>query len=147
MSTISPHYRTPHPSSEAYGPPYDPHASHQALTNARGKGPKETYSSPGYAYTNEVSTSRRPWWMLGFDKMSTAALFIIFGGAILGFSLSRTPMLNFNRLLELTTPGEGFWYEQAPFKANIIIHIFTSLRQYSSKMVDHRALIVQVYVV
>ncbi|CAE6340723.1 unnamed protein product [Rhizoctonia solani] len=65
--------------------------------------------------------------MLGFEKMTTVALFIIFGGAILGFSLSRTPMLSFSRLLEMTTPGEGFWYEQAPFKANIIIHIFTSL--------------------
>ncbi|GAB1524882.1 hypothetical protein RhiTH_008038 [Rhizoctonia solani] len=127
MSATSPHYRSPHPTSDAYGPPYDPHASHQALTNARGARPKETYSSPEYAYTNEVSTYRRPWWMLGFEKKMTPVLFVIFGGAILGFSLSRTPMLNFNRLLQMTTPGEGFWYEQAPFKANIIIHIFTSL--------------------
>ncbi|ELU39475.1 hypothetical protein AG1IA_06493 [Rhizoctonia solani AG-1 IA] len=75
MSATSPHYRSPHPTSDAYGPPYDPHASHQALTNARGARPKETYSSPEYVYTNEVSTYRRPWWMLGFEKKMTPVLF------------------------------------------------------------------------
>ncbi|KAF8746893.1 hypothetical protein RHS02_00620, partial [Rhizoctonia solani] len=145
MSATSPHYRSPHPTSDAYGPPYDPHASHQALTNARGARPKETYSSPEYVYTNEVSTYRRPWWMLGFEKKMTPVLFVIFGGAILGFSLSRTPMLNFNRLLQMTTPGEGFWYEQAPFKANIIIHIFTSLRQCSFQVITCMMLIAYDY--
>lgn len=36
-------------------------------------------------------------------------------------------MLSFKELLKLTTPGEGYWYERSPGKANIIIHIFTSL--------------------
>ncbi|KAH7339060.1 hypothetical protein B0J17DRAFT_659636 [Rhizoctonia solani] len=129
MST-SPHYRAPHPSDAVYGTSYDPYTSHQALTNPTNgirSSPKETYHQPSYTYTPNVSTSRRPWWMLGFEKKTTVGLFIFFGGAILGFSLSRTPMFSFTQLLKLTTPGEGYWYEQAPFKTNIIIHICTSI--------------------
>ncbi|CAE6477741.1 unnamed protein product [Rhizoctonia solani] len=129
MSTTSPHYQSPQYVG-AYGSAYDPYTSHQALTNPinGGKsGPKEAYHEPRYTYTDGGSTRRRPWWMLGFERKTTVGLFIFFGGAILGFSLSRTPLLSFSGLLKMTTAGEGYWYEQAPFKANIIIHICTSL--------------------
>ncbi|EUC56579.1 transmembrane protein, putative [Rhizoctonia solani AG-3 Rhs1AP] len=128
MSSTSPHYMSSHP-PDAYGTPYDPYTSHQVLNPINGgkSGPKETYHQPSYTYTTGTSTYRRPWWMMGFEKKQTVGLFVFFGGAILGFSLSRTAMLSFHRLLKLTTAGEGYWYEKAPSKANIIIHIWTSL--------------------
>ncbi|KAF8602087.1 hypothetical protein BDV93DRAFT_524287 [Ceratobasidium sp. AG-I] len=83
----------------------------------------EEYSGPS---SFGVGTRlRKPWWMFGFENKSTIPMLIFFGGAILGFSLSRVEMLRFKTLLKMTTPGEGYWYEQSPWKANVIIHIFT----------------------
>lgn len=74
-----------------------------------------------------LARHRRPWWMFSFEKWSSVGLFIFFGGAMLGYALSRTPRLSFKEMLKLTTPGEGYWYEQSPWKPNIIIHIITSI--------------------
>ncbi|KAF8746982.1 hypothetical protein RHS02_00619, partial [Rhizoctonia solani] len=71
-------------------------------------------------------TLARPWWMLGFEKWTSLAAF--FGGAIMGYSLAKAPMMSFDELLKRFVPGEGYWFEQRFWKISIMIHIFASLR-------------------
>ncbi|CEL60101.1 hypothetical protein RSOLAG1IB_09350 [Rhizoctonia solani AG-1 IB] len=69
----------------------------------------------------------RQWWMLGFEKRSSLGLFIFFGGAIVGYSLAKSPSMSFAELLKRFVPGEGYWFEQTFWKINIMIHIFASV--------------------
>ncbi|CAE6477511.1 hypothetical protein ACGC1H_007639 [Rhizoctonia solani] len=69
----------------------------------------------------------RPWWMLGFEKRFSLGLFVFFGGAIVGYSLAKSPSLSFKESLNQLFPGEGFWFEQNFWKINLMIHIFASL--------------------
>ncbi|CUA78413.1 hypothetical protein RSOLAG22IIIB_07066 [Rhizoctonia solani] len=65
--------------------------------------------------------------MLGFEKRSSLVLFVFFGGAILGYSLAKSPTMRFQTLLKILFPGEGFWFEQTFWKINLMIHIFTCI--------------------
>ncbi|KAH7339057.1 hypothetical protein B0J17DRAFT_400691 [Rhizoctonia solani] len=82
------------------------------------------------AFSSQPGTVR-PWWMLGFEKRSSLGLFVFFGGAMLGYSLAKSPSMSFKELLERFVPGEGYWFEQSFWKINIMIHIFASVRKYS----------------
>ncbi|QRV80546.1 hypothetical protein RhiJN_08561 [Ceratobasidium sp. AG-Ba] len=142
LSPISATYSTtptsPHPtipsimSDTAVG--YDPHEAYRSEQEwARRHGRKEEarstsdLESSAARLTLNTGPVKRPWWTLGFEKKMSIPLFIFFGGAILGFSLARTPMLHFKELLRLTTPGEGYWYTKPGWKPNIKIHVWTSL--------------------
>ncbi|QRW22386.1 hypothetical protein RhiXN_09973 [Rhizoctonia solani] len=72
-------------------------------------------------------TLARPWWMLGFEKWTSLGLSAFFGGAIMGYSLAKAPMMSFDELLKRFVPGEGYWFEQRFWKISIMIHIFASL--------------------
>ncbi|CAE6448992.1 unnamed protein product [Rhizoctonia solani] len=74
---------------------------------------------------------QRPWWMLGFEKRSSFGLFVFFGGAMMGYSLAKSPTMSFKELLKTFFPGEGYWFEQTFWKINLMIHIFTSIRKHS----------------
>ncbi|KEP50112.1 putative transmembrane protein [Rhizoctonia solani 123E] len=69
----------------------------------------------------------RPWWMLGFEKRFNLGLFIFFGGAMVGYSLAKSPSMSFKQSLRQLFPGEGFWFEQNFWKINLMIHVFASL--------------------
>ncbi|KAG8718817.1 hypothetical protein FRC09_012059 [Ceratobasidium sp. 395] len=115
---------------------YDPHETYQTGQDwGRRNGPKETARTGSDAESNtpvwggegNQSSPKGPWWLFGFQKKLSLGLFIVFAGAILGFSLARTPMLRFQGLLKITTPGEGYWYSKPIWKPNVMVHIWTSL--------------------
>jgi len=64
-------------------------------------------------------------WILGFKERPSLVLLIVFGGALIGFCLGRTMMMDPNNVQNLTIPGEWFWYRQTPFKPCILIHIYS----------------------
>jgi len=71
------------------------------------------------------------WWgistILGFREKFSLLFFIIFGGALMGFCLARTMMMNPANVQNTTIPGEWFWYRQALYKPNIFIHIYATI--------------------
>ncbi|KAF8709160.1 hypothetical protein RHS03_02840, partial [Rhizoctonia solani] len=52
---------------------------------------------------------------------------IVFGGALLGFCISRLMMLAPSNVIHKTVPGEWYWYRQALYKPNIFMHIYMSI--------------------
>lgn len=61
---------------------------------------------------------------IGFQKLYNLTFFIIFAGALLGFSLARTPYLNVNgTFLSEAAPGEAFYYRQRLYNIGIHIHL------------------------
>ncbi|KAK4494948.1 hypothetical protein PRZ48_014304 [Zasmidium cellare] len=63
---------------------------------------------------------------IGFQKTSNFLLFFIFAGALLGFSLARTPYLNVNgTFLSSAAPGEAYWYRQDYYNIGIHIHLIS----------------------
>lgn len=64
---------------------------------------------------------------LGFKERFSLTFFILFGGALLGFCLSRLLMLAPSNVETKTTPGEWYWYRQALYKPNIFMHIYMSI--------------------
>lgn len=123
--------RTPNDNST---PTYNHHDAFRADQEwARRDGKRYNPGLDGYdrspSFDVGVTQSRRkPWWMFGFEKRSSIPMcewvvilfrfmcfffsflaVIFFGGAILGFSLSRTMLMHFNTLLKITTPGKRLW--------------------------------------
>ncbi|KAH7343521.1 hypothetical protein B0J17DRAFT_713696 [Rhizoctonia solani] len=64
---------------------------------------------------------------LGFKERFSLTFFIIFGGALLGFCLSRLMMLAPSNVIHKTVAGEWYWYRQALYKPNIFMHIYMSI--------------------
>ncbi|KAB5595324.1 hypothetical protein CTheo_1196 [Ceratobasidium theobromae] len=65
--------------------------------------------------------------MLGFKERFSLTFFILFGGALLGFCLSRLMMLAPTNVVHKTVAGEWYWYRQALYKPNIFMHIYMSI--------------------
>ncbi|KAF9258562.1 hypothetical protein L218DRAFT_729626 [Marasmius fiardii PR-910] len=65
--------------------------------------------------------------MLGFREKLSLILMFIFGGALLGYCLAKSFFMDSKKRMELTTAGELFWFNRAPYKATYIIHIFLSI--------------------
>ncbi|CAE6439783.1 unnamed protein product [Rhizoctonia solani] len=64
---------------------------------------------------------------LGFKERFSLTFFIVFGGALLGFCLSRLMMLAPSNVIHKTVAGEWYWYRQALYKPNIFMHIYMSI--------------------
>ncbi|KAF2164775.1 hypothetical protein M409DRAFT_24680 [Zasmidium cellare ATCC 36951] len=63
---------------------------------------------------------------IGFQHSYNFLLFFIFAGALLGFSLARTPYLNVNgTFLSSAAPGEAYWYRQEYYNIGIHIHLIS----------------------
>jgi len=65
--------------------------------------------------------------ILGFREKSSLPCLIIFGGAIIGFSLARSFLLSPANLSKKLVPGEWFWFQHAPYKVSLIVHIYLSI--------------------
>ncbi|KAJ8085537.1 hypothetical protein PM082_004355 [Marasmius tenuissimus] len=65
--------------------------------------------------------------MLGFREKLSLVLMIIFGGALVGYCIARSLLMDTKKRFELTSAGEMFWFQREPYKANYIIHIFLSI--------------------
>ncbi|KAF7509120.1 hypothetical protein GJ744_008347 [Endocarpon pusillum] len=78
-----------------------------------------------------VRYTRKVYHGLGFSRGYNFVLFIIFGGAFLGFTLARLQYLNFNGVFCKqggAAPGECYWYTQFPkYKVGILLHLSTIL--------------------
>ncbi|EMC91919.1 hypothetical protein BAUCODRAFT_57336, partial [Baudoinia panamericana UAMH 10762] len=69
-----------------------------------------------------VRVMRKAYHPIGFKKGYNAVLWFIFAGALLGFSLSKLPIMNVNGVFsKQAAPGEWFWYSKKFY--NIFIHI------------------------
>ncbi|ESK86437.1 hypothetical protein Moror_4944 [Moniliophthora roreri MCA 2997] len=66
-------------------------------------------------------------WIAGFREKYSLLLFLIFGGALLGFCLARSLLMDPVRMRELTVPGEFFWFNMPLYKYNYIIHIYLTI--------------------
>ncbi|CAE6477737.1 unnamed protein product [Rhizoctonia solani] len=107
---------------------YDLKETDQEYGEPQGKSDSAPHVPSDLEHSSQFGASGfRPWWMLGFEKRFSFGLFVFFGGAILGYCLARSPLMNFKELLKLSVPGEGFWFEQKFWKINLMIHVFASI--------------------
>ncbi|KDN42422.1 hypothetical protein RSAG8_06739, partial [Rhizoctonia solani AG-8 WAC10335] len=100
----------------------DPDVKHDDLKRSTDNQPERRIYSG-----SSMNMMRGPWWMLGFEKRLNLGLFLFCGGAAIGFSLAGAQKLSFQRLVETTTPVEGYWYQKLPWKVSIILHIMTTI--------------------
>ncbi|EEB91327.1 hypothetical protein MPER_10329, partial [Moniliophthora perniciosa FA553] len=63
-------------------------------------------------------------WMAGFREKYSLALLVIFGGALFGYCLARSPTMDGAKMRTLTTPGEFLWFNMPLYLYNYIIHIY-----------------------
>ncbi|KAF8325258.1 uncharacterized protein EI90DRAFT_3073613, partial [Cantharellus anzutake] len=71
-------------------------------------------------------------YLFGYKETWSLVLFIIFGGALVGFALARSFMLdprasNYKNNLP---PGEWYWGGRAPYRGALVTHVWTSFCQY-----------------
>ncbi len=66
--------------------------------------------------------------ILGFAKTYNFILFIIFGGAILGFTLARLQYLDITgSYAKQASPGEWYWFRKGHYRVGITLHLATIL--------------------
>jgi len=86
--------------------------------------PLETPSRPTEIRQPQGSIYRSVSWILGFrDKYSLLNCFI-WGGALVGYCLARSPTMNPAKIANLLVPGEWFWFAHPVYKINLFIHIY-----------------------
>ncbi|PBK81311.1 hypothetical protein ARMGADRAFT_785071 [Armillaria gallica] len=76
---------------------------------------------PGRAVYRTISS------IVGFKERFSLLVFIIFGGALIGFSLFGARTMNFALMKKYAPAGQWFWFNQRTFKANYAIHIYTAV--------------------
>ncbi|KAF9261100.1 hypothetical protein L218DRAFT_961788 [Marasmius fiardii PR-910] len=64
---------------------------------------------------------------MGFREKYSLLWAFIFGGALFGFCLARSLLMDPIKMRKLTVPGEFFWFELPLYKYNYIIHIYLSI--------------------
>jgi uncharacterized membrane protein len=79
-----------------------------------------------------VAGARRVYNPLGFSKGYNAILFLIWGGALMGFVLARLQYLSFygvfcNEDNTGAAPGECYWYAMPRYHAGIMLHLASIL--------------------
>ncbi|KAI4140207.1 MAG: hypothetical protein LQ341_003934 [Variospora aurantia] len=79
-----------------------------------------------------VTFWHRAYRSMGFQKGYNFSLFIIFAGAIVGFSLARLSYLNISGSASSSyasgaAPGEWYWYSRGIYRIGITIHLATIL--------------------
>ncbi|KAL8911470.1 MAG: hypothetical protein Q9171_003368 [Xanthocarpia ochracea] len=75
---------------------------------------------------------RRAYQRIGFQKGYNFTMFIVFAGAISGFSLARLSYLNISGSAKSSyansaAPGEWYWYSKGIYRIGITIHLATIL--------------------
>ncbi|KAG8881630.1 hypothetical protein FRB97_009319 [Tulasnella sp. 331] len=86
--------------------------------------PSSVASGHGNLFMNIYWTASA---ILGFKERQSLLLCFVFGGALIGFCLARAEMMNPTNLMNLTVPGEWFWYRQTLYKPAIILHIYCTI--------------------
>ncbi|KAI3612079.1 hypothetical protein WG66_016170 [Moniliophthora roreri] len=66
-------------------------------------------------------------WMMGFREKYSLFLLFVFGGALVGYCLARSLLMNPGKMRSMTTPGEFFWFNIQLFRINYILHIYLTV--------------------
>ncbi|KAK0470930.1 hypothetical protein IW261DRAFT_919947 [Armillaria novae-zelandiae] len=77
--------------------------------------------------------------IVGFKEGYSLLVFIIFAGALIGFSLYGARTMNFALMQKYAPPGQWFWFSQTTFKANYAIHIYTAVSELSTCILYQQA--------
>lgn len=78
--------------------------------------------------TKQTGVVRKICNFLGFEKRYNLPLFVIFAGAMLGFSLARLEYIDIpGKFAEGSVPGEWYWYRQGHYRVGITLHLSTIL--------------------
>ncbi|PBP17333.1 hypothetical protein BUE80_DR011909 [Diplocarpon rosae] len=94
-------------------------------------GDRATGATQGEPETNPfVTVMRKVYKPLGFNKGYNVPLFVIFGGAMLGFTLARFSYLNIagsspKSFKNRSSPGEWYHYHQGHMRIGITLHLVT----------------------
>ncbi len=89
-----------------------------------------TPKQSSYPPQNETGNQRRwrkTYSSIGFYRGYNFPLYIIFGGAFLGFCLARTSYLNLSNYATSAAPGEWYWFKAGIYRIAIILHLATVL--------------------
>ncbi|KAJ9607652.1 hypothetical protein H2200_007730 [Cladophialophora chaetospira] len=70
---------------------------------------------------------RKSYSWLGFQRGYNVPLFIIFAGAMLGFSLARLEYLSWGSFSKGAAPGETYWYRAGHHRVGLLLHLGTIL--------------------
>ncbi|EEB91648.1 hypothetical protein MPER_09963 [Moniliophthora perniciosa FA553] len=65
--------------------------------------------------------------MVGFREKYSLFLLFVFGGALVGYCLARSLLMNPGKMRSMTVPGEFFWFNNQLFRINYILHIYLSI--------------------
>ncbi|KAH6721658.1 hypothetical protein BKA61DRAFT_538299 [Leptodontidium sp. MPI-SDFR-AT-0119] len=92
--------------------------------------PSKPSGSPPHEAGKFVSAMRKVYKPLGFQKGYNFPLFIIFGGAMLGFTLARLSYLNIggsasSSFKNGSSPGEWYNYHSGHYRIGITLHLVT----------------------
>jgi hypothetical protein len=105
--------------------PYDPYRNYGQTEQAQ-RPTEKTLEKTGFL--EKVHHSYRAVsWIFGFREKYSLLLLIVFGGALIGFCLARSIMMNPANVRNMTISGEWFWYRQSLYKPCIFIHIYASI--------------------
>ncbi|MCJ1384128.1 hypothetical protein MMC17_007244 [Xylographa soralifera] len=75
-------------------------------------------------HDRKATVYRRMYTALGFQKAYNFPLFIIFAGAMLGFSLARLPYLDLDgHFAKSASPGEWYWLRENHYRIGISLHL------------------------
>ncbi|KAL0566325.1 hypothetical protein V5O48_015689 [Marasmius crinis-equi] len=122
----SPSHRNPRFSSMSNGLPspqqpfiHDPYSDPPTARKYRNEIPK-----PNPIVSTYLSVS----WMFGFREKFSLLYAFIFGGALFGYCLARSLLMDAGpKMRENTVAGEFFWFDMPLYKYNYIIHIYLSI--------------------
>ncbi|KAI9714302.1 MAG: hypothetical protein M1820_000263 [Bogoriella megaspora] len=102
-----------------------PGLSPSSTIHLQDEGEKEKLSGAGRVW-------RKTYHFLGFQKGYNFPLFVIFAGAMFGFTLARLSYLNIGGSSESSyangsVPGEWYWYRSGHYRIGITLHLGTIL--------------------
>jgi len=106
-------YASESPQKEEFTPPTVPYSAAAPPRRSRFQGLANAYDAAG--------------WILGFKEKSSFVSLFIFGGALIGYCLARTMMLDPAKVPTLLVPGEWFWLRRRMYNICIFMHIYSAI--------------------
>ncbi|CAE6486258.1 unnamed protein product [Rhizoctonia solani] len=91
-----------------YHPPYSPPYQGGISTDVDVKQRDTRISTDGESQQPsmpDITEAHGPWWMPSFKNLISLVLFLICGGAAIGFCLANAHKMSFRLLIAHTTPG------------------------------------------
>ncbi|KAF7313261.1 hypothetical protein MKEN_01013000 [Mycena kentingensis (nom. inval.)] len=112
-------------SQEEQQQPYSPYTG--TIQEEENLDTKPTQTVPPPRASRSLNFYRSISWILGFHERWSLLNCLIWGGAMVGFSLARSVTMNPSKLPGLLVPGEWFWFKAPLYKVNLLIHIYLTI--------------------